>query len=428
MPEPTETTELSYSTARILRPEQRAVKPSAADLATINDRFALEPLGEEDVFVFDMVASTDATDSYYTYMDPETTLRNYVQDLAQGQALLDSHEIYRLPIGSSYTARQQPITTTEDGDGTTEVLASYFLRRNLTVAGTNTEDYRNGILAGVYRKASIGFGGSDMQWICDVDGLPLWESDYYPGQKLKDGSRVRFKVVNARAMETSLVYKNSTPGALVQRVQQLVNERHMPPSDISFLEQAWHVRFHGAPRLYPGASMTKELTARGMLEGVQQRVGKTISKATRAKLDAAVTRLSDAQGGIDEATAEIASLIEEVDAAAEQDRAVVAALGEDASAERIAVLRQDAQAGKAHRADMIKATVQARVAVMGEGFDVEAYTKRLEKRDFDDLQDEHAAWVGKRAQEFKSGRPLGGADPNARQQPQRVGVVEETIE
>lgn len=407
-------TDLIYSAVRLV-PSNGI--PTNQDVALINDRFAKDALSADDVFVFSGVASTDAVDAYYTHMDPDTSLRNFVEDFSAGQALLDSHNILRLPIGNSFRAELRAIRSAEGTAATAQVIADWYMLRHQTVAGTSTEDYRRGILGGTYRRMSVGFGGPDMRWVCDVDGRDLWESDYWPGQRLKDGKRVTFTVVNARAMECSLVYRNATPGALVQRVQQLITERQIPPQDVAGLEQAWHVRFVGTPRLTQGARIVaNELTARGLLEGVQQRVGKTISKATRAKLDAAVTRLGEAQGGIDDAAAAIATLLEEVDAEAEGSRALLAELGDQASADGIRALKAQADAGHAYTNRLIDDAVKHRRAVEGDRYTADREQKhraRLARLDTDELEDERDDWAQRRGETFQSGRRVPLHDPNA---------------
>jgi hypothetical protein len=415
----TEQAPLLYAPARIVG--RRMGAPVDADLQRINSLFAAVPLTADDLFTFDAVASTDAVDTYFTHMDTQTTLPNYRDDLGNGQGLLDSHDIYELPLGSSFRAELQPITEAEGAPATLQVLTGYYLVRGLTVNRKATDDYIRGIETGTQRKMSIGFGGVNLRYICDIDGSDMfdWKSDYYPGMRLYDGTIVTYAVVDARAMETSLVSKNSTPGAVIQRIQALVDQRHIDPKEVLRLEQCWGVRFAGKSTQFfvsEGAGRMPQpneqrLDARAFLQGIHERVGKKISAATRDKLGSAVSRLGDAAGGIQEASDAIAALLEEVDAEAEAGRMVRTALGDQATAEGIAVLRADASAGKVYRADLVKETVQARVAVAGDAFDAKRYETRLASYDVEDLRDEYEAWSGKRSKVFKSGRQVPVEDP-----------------
>ena len=172
------------------------------------------------------------------------------------------------------------------------------------------------------------------------------------------------------------------------------------------------------------------LNVRALLEAVQTRVGKTISAATREKLTGAITRLSDASGSIDEAAAAIGALLEEVDAESETARAVRAELGEQGSVEGVRQLRTQAKAGAAYLERLIEETVKARVAVQGDAFDAERYTARLQRFDVEDIEDEHLAWTGKRAQLFQPGRQVPPQDPNAQngQNGEHAGVRYEDAE
>jgi hypothetical protein len=246
--------------ARLYAPMTRLVDTTSrvtdADLARINREFAHVPLSAEDVFVFRAIISTDAVDSYFTHMDPKTSLRNFAEDADAGCPLLDSHDMWRLPIGQSFTGAVQPVPggLAEGVPATRQVLCGYYLLRGHTVAGQAVDDYIRGIQGGTYRRMSVGFGGPDCQIVCDIDGSDIfdWDSDYYPGQRLKDGRVVTYTVTDARKLESSLVYNNSTPGALVQRVAELAARRKVAPADAARLGERWGVRFDGPGRLVSG--------------------------------------------------------------------------------------------------------------------------------------------------------------------------------
>ena len=156
-----------------------------------------------------------------------------------------------------------------------------------------------------------------------------------------------------------------------------------------------------------------------LLALVIQRAGKTLSAATRAKLDAASTRITDAATSLQDAAQELADLLAETD---RQAATLTTALGDDATEARIAALKVDAQAGQTWRTQLIDQTVQARVAVAGDTFDASAYRARLARRDLEDIQDDHAIWTQQRSASYRPGRQL-GAGPLPGEPTDYVGAV-----
>ncbi len=221
-------------------------KPSRADLERINTIAARE-LRADEVFMLSGTPSTNARDAYFTYMH-DSSFRRFVRDLNSGSAFLDSHDSSRLPIGASFYGAIEDIPEgkAEGVEANRRIDAKWYMLRNHNVPGSgNTNDYIAGIEAGVIGNLSIGFGGPDMRIICDEDGRDLndYESPYYPGQILEDGRTVLYAVHDANIYETSAVYKNATPGALIDRWQELINDRRIPAKDIERLSRVTHHRF-----------------------------------------------------------------------------------------------------------------------------------------------------------------------------------------
>jgi len=386
--------------------------PADPDLARINDLFAAEPLTADDVFSFDAIASSDAYDSYFTKMSAETTLPNYAADLAAGAALLDSHDDRKLPFGSSFRAELQAVDggILEGVPATVQVFAGYYMLRNHTVNGVSTEDYRKGIVGGTHRKMSIGFYGTEMRYVSDIDGTDLFEGDTYPGQKLSDGRIVTYTIEDAHAAETSIVFKNGSPGSLIQRVQDLVTQRHIPAKEIARLEQSWGVRFAGKPVQHfvaKGTTHMDEQELRSLADGMlTSRAGKKLSAATREKISGAAKSAKDL-------ISTLTALLEEAEDEKEEGRAIRAALGDQATPQAIAGLKAQAQAGKAYTDDLVTETVKARVAVAGDTFDAARYQARLAKLDLDDLKDERDTWAKQRGAVYTPGRQAPTVSPNA---------------
>lgn len=393
-----------------------------ADLALINERFALRPLTAEDVFTFPAVIATDAVDSYFTHHDPVTTLRNFAQDLTAGEPLLDSHDGMRLPIGRAYRGVVQPVAggQAEGAPAMMQVIGDYYMLRGHVVQGQQVDDYIRGILGGTSSDLSAGFGGPEIEIVCDIDGSSLfdWESEHYPGQRRDDGTVVTYTVRNARLIESSLVYSGSTPGAVVQRVAGLVEARRIPPAEIARLEHRWGVRFPApGPGLVPGwgdgtrrkGQSDMEFMAR--VEAAFTRAGAVLRKELRDRLTAAAQQHADV-GTV------IAEVIEAV-TPTEDERAALVELGGERSAQAVASLKAQAQAGAAYATRLIDEAVQAKVAAKGDGFDGDAYRQRLQRAaqsgDLAYLEEERDDWMRERSQLYQRGRqtltPVRGDGP-----------------
>jgi hypothetical protein len=433
---------------RLYSPVRRLVIPDQVadeDLALINRTFARTPLAPEDVFTFRGVISSDAPDSYYTHMDVKTSLRNFARDAADGRALLDSHDMWRLPIGQSFAGEVQPVEggSLEGVPATMQVEQAWYLLRGHMVDGKATDDYIRGILGGIYRRMSIGFGGSELEIVCDEDGSDIWDwdSEFYPGQKLPDGRTVLYTIKNARELEGSLVYKNSTPGALTSRVAELVRRRRIAPSEARRLGDRWGVRFDLPGLMVPGVTLERSVPTAGLarggtrmdpeelralLERVQTRVGKKLSAATQNSLKDCIAKLGTARGGMEEVETALADLLKSADAATtddgdDDDRAALAALpAEHRSDEGVRTLLTRAAAGERYTEHIIGEAVKARVAVAGRDVDADKYRSRLraaaQRGDLEFVEDELAAWSKQRGEVYTPGRMASRTDPNAHAQ------------
>jgi hypothetical protein len=334
--------------------------PTEADLASINARFPLQPLAADDIFCFGMGISSDATDSYYTRMDAVTTLENFVTDFRAGQALLDTHDQFSLSglLGRSFDAQREIVATGQlEGQAATKrIVARWYMRR-----GVRTNEIISDILAGIINRSSVGFGGNDLWLRSDEDGKEIWDSAFYPGMKLPDGSyggkkRATFTIVDGRAQEGSLVFKNSTPGAdepflsggrvaaVIARVQDLAQRNEIPRDEVARMAGAWGVRLAGVSPRWAGVGSgagsgrdERPVDKEGDMsyaDLVQVRVGKTFSTKTRTRLEEIAGKGGEIKDGLTELLADV---VEEVDkeakrvavsAANETRAALVVALGE----------------------------------------------------------------------------------------------------
>lgn len=387
--------------------------PSAELLKLIN-KISRRELRDEEVFVLSGTPSTNGRDSYYTYMH-DSSLRRFVKDLSAGSAFLDSHDSSRLPIGASFYGAIEDIPEgkAEGVPATKRVTALWYMLRNHNVPGSgNTEDYIRGIEAGTIGKLSIGFGGPDMRIVCDEDGRDMfdWESPYYPGQILEDGRTVLYAVHDANIYETSAVYKNATPGALIDRWQELINVRRIDPGSAERLARSVGHRFDIPPAqfLMGGRGVRPKGTTEGdrdmskLLEALKlvpnTRAGKELSAKNLDRLNSIASRATDTAASAQTIAEELAGWVTEMqadsgaNAATPTERAIVSLIPEDfRTAEKIGIMIREANDGRAARGKAIEDAVKLRTAIRGAASTVEdqaRYRAKLAKLDYDEITDE----------------------------------------
>src|SRR5207244_9627562 len=96
--------------------------PDAADLALINERYALAPLGAEALYVRRMVLANDALDRTYERFPP-AVLERFAERLP-GKPVLIAHDKGELPIGVIYRAAVRPAREGEAGQVSLEAALS----------------------------------------------------------------------------------------------------------------------------------------------------------------------------------------------------------------------------------------------------------------------------------------------------------------
>lgn len=339
------------------------------------NRHTLEPLKQEDIFVFSGVCSNDRMDAYLTRMDPETTLNNYVGDLEAGTPLLDNHDIFTSPYGRSYGGQKTD---------TNEVLSDWYLLRNLTLNGVNSNDQIRAIKAGIKKDMSVGFGGEELFYRCSSCGRDLfdWECEHIPGLKDERNETTFAWIVNGHLREVSTVYRGATPGAYVTKARSMVQQGQLSQNNILLLERRFQVRLDDGKR---SIFMPKK-------EGNQ------------------LNLLEQIRAALKDNTVERARIIEIVNEQGEpyrhpEDIAIRNALGEVNTAEGIRQLQADAENGKKYVADLIDQAVAARVKVQGTGFDAEKYKATLVRvADLDFIKEELKSYEDMAKARFTAGR------------------------
>ena len=349
------------------------------DLAKIN-RHALKPLTRDEVFAFDGICSSDALDSYFTRMDPHSTLRNFAEDLITGTALLDGHDTDKTPYGRSFDSE------IIEKDGTTLVRGRWYIVRGLTLNGANTDDTIKAIESGVIRDMSVGFGGNGLWYKCSADGRDIWDTPYYPGDVDEDGNTVFFWIVDARLREVSTVYKGACPDAYIEKARA---DSEIQYEKIKQLENRYQVRIDDGQGAF---SFTKkgEKERMNLLEQLRQEL-----KENKLERKAVYDVLSEGNETFRQP----------------DDIALRNALGEDATEQGVKTLKQMAENGRKYKEDLVDEAVKERVAVQGDSFNSENYKSLLNRADIDFIKEEAESYRKMKGDKFTSGRQTQPADP-----------------
>lgn len=267
--------------------------PTAAELKTINRRFARTSLSPEDVYVLPVYISGSGLDSYGTRQDV-TSLRNYKRDVTQGDAvsLLAHHgggsffggSTHPDPLGRFFDAELQKLGDAdadpnerslpayllgEDGkrtplgkyykDGGYALLERAYMLRGTAPNGQDIEDTIRRIEGGVQRDTSIQFTLNPVlapgaQYTCDICGLDLFDRRCehiplvrYPDPNNVDGAVLATAAIKgARQLEGSLVWRGAYPAAFVARAARLATEGRVSATDVARLEHYYGARILGS--------------------------------------------------------------------------------------------------------------------------------------------------------------------------------------
>ena len=361
-------------------------------LTRIN-RLTLEPFQSlDEVFLFSGICSNDRLDSYLTKMHPETSLKNYERDLKSGVSLLPSHDVTMSPFGRSYDGKLE----------NNEVNSFWYIVRDLTLNGENTNDTIRAIKSGIKKDLSIGFGGENMVYECSSCGRDLydWECEHFPGLEDENGQRTFVWVKNATLREVSVVYKGATPGAFINKARSFVEQGQLSNEHIERLENAYHVRLDNGERSFY------------MPKNKKREEGNSMNQQARNSL------LDDVRTAIRENKVEKAViydiLAEEGDPFRQpEDIAIRNELGKDfCSIQAIRQMKKEAQQGRRYLADVIDQAVSARIKAQGDTFNADSYRQILSlSGDIDHIKDEIDSYDRLAKARFVTGRQTEPENP-----------------
>lgn len=244
-------------------------EPSDDELDIINRR-SPKTLTRGDIYVADARPSDTSLDSYFTHMDPGTTLANFAEDAAAGVPILNNHGSTRgmfagdLPIGRSITGQviHDTLVTPRGyhikASKTKPAFASsFYLPRGLTTSTTSNDDIIRAIESAVLTDLSVTFGdapgrvrGAGYWYKCDECGEDLMRSrecTHFPGMMVttnegKDKHRATATVMDAGLKEYSPVWRGANPGGtiparMVDKGQQLVAAGVLSEADVQDIDR-----------------------------------------------------------------------------------------------------------------------------------------------------------------------------------------------
>lgn len=347
------------------------------ELAKVN-RHTKRQFSTDELFLFSGTISDDTVDSFDTRMDPATTLPLFASDLLNGVSLLDGHNTNSEPYGRSFDSE------IIQKEGVTRVVGHFYVLRNSNSNGRSTNDIIRNIEGGIIRDMSVGFSASLDDYICSADGKSYWDSPYFPGDRDTDGNPVFYWIKNATLREVSTVYKGANGNAFIEKARQAIANGEIDSKKINALEERFQTRFDDVEKSFFSTKKRKN-------EGVVAMEIKDIRAAiTNGSLS--VSKLRE--------------VMEENDVRFEsQDNiAIRNALGDDATVESIRKLKDEAEAGRQYKKDLIEDAVKARVAIQGDGFNADNYRSMLERSDVEYIKDERESYEKMKGSKYTSGR------------------------
>ncbi|MDT2759277.1 hypothetical protein [Enterococcus xiangfangensis] len=372
-------------------------------LAKIN-KHTRRSFNAEELFVFEGTISDDSLDSFDTRMDPETTLKNYADDLTRGISLMSGHATDKEPFGRSFDS-----SVRENGE-LTQVIGHFYMLRDSTSNGQSTNDIIRNIEGGIIRDMSVGFMAGVEDYVCSADGKTMMMSPYFPGDRMENGEKVFYWIKNAHLREVSTVYKGSNPNAYIEKARQIVSDGLMDENRIAVLQQGLGTRFDELDKSFFDAFKNNK---RGVEDSKMKiaDVKKAVEdgEITLAALKNLVNQLDKESGGDDEEKQK-------------QGRMVRAIFGDNVTEDLLKTLKTEAEDGRKYKDDLVEGAIKARVAVQGEDFNAEGYKNMLERADVEFIKEERSTYEKLKAGKYTSGRQIGSQSEDSKDEDEVVTI------
>lgn len=363
-------------------------------LAIIRAHCADPSVIEEDgsnVFIWAAEISSDRRDYYETVMDPETSLKNYVEDAIEGVSFMNSHSTWELPSGRSFAG-----ALVSDQEGVTKVYAAFYTIADLNLSGLSTNDLMRGIRAGIVKDVSIGFKrGENFKAQCSICGLDQWsdwDCIHWPGvvydvfnddKKTTHEERCFVTLIDARLREVSGVYDGATPRAMVDKAISFAERGLIKESMFDTVERTLRMKLpHGTKFLDERNDSDESNTDRkgddDMANDGDKNAPKVHDALLRMSRSLNLFPENNEPGSTEEITSKVSSEITRL-------RAIESSHDKYIKAERESALKEGVRA-------------------LGEGFDEDRYKGILEKCDLDEVRGFREEWSKIADDKLKGGR------------------------
>jgi hypothetical protein len=440
-------------------------EPTDDELAAIN-AMARTRLTRDDVYVVDARPSDTGNDTYYTHMDPDTTLANFAEDASEGVPILNGHGRSRgygaadLPIGRSFAGQlvRETLTTPRGmhikaSKTKPAVYSAFYLPRKLTTSTTSNDDIIRAIETGVLTDVSVQFGdkpgkvrGDGGYWYrcdeCGQDMMRSRECTHYPGMLVKSENgnkshRVTATVVDAGLKEYSPVWLGANGGAsmpsrMADKMTDLVQRGVLSQAEVLDIDRVTGQRMAAVldwERL-KGTRRTIDM-AQGTTEDGKTAPAQTEDERRQAVLDASLRGDQDdgKDGGEGDADEERTTTdpAPTGDGSGNQtqttDHPLVVALRDAGIADDGALRTLIAQAsdGRQYRGDLVELCHKAGVRAMGASYRRETNERMLGQLSVTELQDELSGRNEAARQRFSKDDPATDRDATRDKLAERVG-------
>jgi hypothetical protein len=288
--------------------------------------------------------------------------------------------------------------------------------RGITLNGQPVDDLIRAMEAGVVRKASVSFYVG--QYRCGIDGQPMVADffgpmgdgetcNHFPGIEYKDAGIAYADMEDNDLLETSMVYKNASPGAmLLRKAEDLAVRGLLPAADIARIEERFA---HRLPRFERRVHAVEEVTVPNRAAESQDPPEGAAPPATDEPrvTEGEEERIEEQQPTVEELQAQISERDERIALHETRDAALTEALGEAPTAEALRSLKRSAQLGDELYLELVDEAVKARISVQHDKFNAEGYRSMLmRERNVALVREERDSYLDQKKELFKPGRQV----------------------
>lgn len=233
-----------------------------------------KPLTSADVTIFSACMATTALTDYATRLG-ESTLKNFAADATEGRAYLREHRAYDGVYGYTFAGRYDAHSK--------RALGNVYIVKTAPdpAVAVKRQQEAADIETGLRREVSVGFGGAETLFKCDLCGNNIFSGDcpHLLG-RLLEGVLQTATVENGHLMELSGVYKGACPGAAVEKATRMFRAQQFSAKEYRGWLDQMEVADPTRTLITPSDNSPSSNTEQGKKE----------TKPMRDKLAAALTR------------------------------------------------------------------------------------------------------------------------------------------